>query len=296
MRVCGPGPVGGYIKIWAHPSYGFELYSTFVDHGAHDVRFTADGSAVVFTCRAGLLAWYLDDRRIETRLAATDSTRLSISEDGRWAAEQTVDEVPIRIRIFDLETAAERLTLEVSHKLPSSYFFFHFSKDGNRLVGVRRGSGDKPATATIWDLLTVREERSFAIDPYSVRSALSPDGNYLAAEYSADSIVQIWNTSNGELICTAGKQVDIRCLAYSPDGRILATGGEGTKNKKRAGEIKIWDATNGDELATIYDENSWGVTAMAFSPDGRTLASGNGDGMVVFWKVPEHLVTANVQQ
>jgi WD40 repeat protein len=230
---------------------------------------------------------------MELRLAATDETRFSLSDDCRWAAEQTADEDPVRIRIHDLESATERLTLHVHSARTSYYYFLHFSKQGDRLVGLRRGSGNCPATATVWNLVDGRQERIFNLDQGSVRSTLSADGTRLAVEYDRDDIVQVWDTNTGDLVCTAGKQDHVWCLAFSPDGRILASAGEGTANKKRAGEIRIWDPTNGHELARIYNESSWGVTAMAFSPDGQTLASGNGNGTVLFWKVPEHLVAGS---
>jgi len=65
------------------------------------------------------------------------------------------------------------------------------------------------------------------------------------------------------------------------------------ERKTTRARVKIWDAATGHELGTIYDESSWGVTALAFSPDGKTLASGNG--MLLFWTVPEHLVATMVR-
>jgi WD40 repeat protein len=66
-------------------------------------------------------------------------------------------------------------------------------------------------------------------------------------------------------------------VAFSPDGRRLATGGE-------ANTVKIWDVQNGQELRTLQGHNG-DVYTVAFSPDddGRWIASGGEDSAVKVW-------------
>jgi len=64
-------------------------------------------------------------------------------------------------------------------------------------------------------------------------------------------------------------------VAFSPDGRLLASGGFDKA-------VKLWDATSGALLRSL-DGHTSTVHTVAFSPDGRLLASGGGDGKNTLW-------------
>jgi Tol biopolymer transport system component len=78
-------------------------------------------------------------------------------------------------------------------------------------------------------------------------------------------------------------------LAFSPDGRLLATGHiDGNNLEFMPGAVKLWDTRTGKLVATwpVPDEPG-GVRALAFSPDGKTLAGpvGRTDGVAPAWPV-----------
>ena len=64
-------------------------------------------------------------------------------------------------------------------------------------------------------------------------------------------------------------------VAFSPNGRMLATGGWD-------GAVKLWDLKSGQEIATGNGHKGI-VLAVAFSPDSRMVASTGYDQRVRLW-------------
>src|SRR5262249_1112406 len=84
-----------------------------------------------------------------------------------------------------------------------------------------------------------------------------------------------------------GHDGDKLCAAFSPDGKLLATG-EGDHD--RPGTVRLWDAVTSEQLASLTRQTGR-VESVAFSPDGKLLAGTIGDEVKV-WDVKTQHVRA----
>ena len=94
--------------------------------------------------------------------------------------------------------------------------------------------------------------------------------------FATDKIIE--NAAIGGKIHTLqGHSDPIRSVAFSPDGKILASGSTDTT-------IKCWDVTTGRQIRTLQGHSNF-VVSVAFSPDGKILASGSYDKTIKLWNV-----------
>jgi WD40 repeat protein len=69
-------------------------------------------------------------------------------------------------------------------------------------------------------------------------------------------------------------------VAFSPDGRLLASGSSPDAT------IKLWEVATGS-LVRSLSGHTWAVNSVAFSPDGRLLASGSNDATIKLWDISD---------
>jgi WD40 repeat protein len=113
--------------------------------------------------------------------------------------------------------------------------------------------------------------------------ALSADGQRLASWAPEENVVSIWNLKTGKLYRELRGEFVVQepgkgaCLAFSPDGRMLAVGGPG-----RGNDVEVWEIVSGRRRGR-WSGHAAPVTAVAFSPDLKWLASGSEDSTVLVW-------------
>src|SRR5581483_2076672 len=128
-------------------------------------------------------------------------------------------------------------------------------------------------TACFWltDLATGAVLRSFPVGEKPVTRLAFLAGGRQVAALDGRGVVTVVDTTTGAKVREVGERGHrLMSLAASPDGVIVATGGQADTG---AASVNLWDAA-GRRVRPLYGPVT-DVTAVAYSPDGRTVAGGD---------------------
>jgi eukaryotic-like serine/threonine-protein kinase len=136
-----------------------------------------------------------------------------------------------------------------------------FSADGRRFL-----TNSTEGKARLWETATVRLLHEFPTSRlvFGAMATLGPDGEAVAVCRDASTLA-LCDASGKEIHSLERNGGCIRGLAFSPDGKLLASG-------DMNGTAKVWDTATGNELRAFPGLGS--LMAVAFSPDGRKLFFG----------------------
>ncbi|MBD2194818.1 MULTISPECIES: WD40 domain-containing protein [Calothrix] len=107
-----------------------------------------------------------------------------------------------------------------------------------------------------------------------------PDGTMLAS--GVDGVVSLWDARTGQKLRDLhGYNSSILALAWSPDGKYVACGGQQSL-------LVVWNAITGEHLTELGsnsgDRSCW-IMSLAWLADGAVLAGGYTDSTIKFWDV-----------
>lgn len=244
------GTESGEIRLWTVP--GTQPTQVLRGHTQRvsSVVFHPDGERLVSTSLDDTIRlWNLQAGELlhTLQLPRWGGGVLAMGPDGRLLASGGRNGL---IYLWDVETGQK------IHQIESQVRWVYalaFSPQGNLLAGSGR-----PKFVHLWDL-------SFLTQAPCAQSSQA------AASHSQDK------PQSNPIVTLQTKHAPVPALAFSPDGRFLASGSGGYVTE-------AWDLS---DLSSVDEQPKWSfdgdgswVNALAITPDGNTIASGTNEGII----------------
>jgi WD40 repeat protein len=232
-------------------------------------RYSPDGTLIatagseeavrIWDARSGALR-----QTLETGCEGDDA--LAFSPNGRLLATAGAGS---SVLLWDTGTWQRRASL-AGHK--KRVLSLDFSADGRRLL-----SGSEDHTARLWEVSGGKSLSSLRTTGLQYAEwgeaqvvRFSPDGGYFAVLFKGDpGWIDVYRAADRKRLYQV--MTDSSWIAFSPDGRLLAT-----HQNDLSGRVQVVRTATGDDAAA-FDTEGGSIYCGTFSPDGRTLALGSSD-------------------
>jgi WD40 repeat protein len=287
------GNISGTVHLWDVTISTPVSLGAFAGHRdpVEHIAFSPDGRTVASASDDGTIALWTTRGTLLGGLA-NSSIATTFSPDGRMLALSTVSSSGTVIALYSMPAGRLIRQLPVPGIAALS-----FSPDGQTLAVAPRTPSLGPIE--LWDVATGKVTGTLSTGFASTANgqssginsiAFSPDGSMLAVSATESTKIEVWSTANRSLLAsfsaiqyTSFPPADgggVFDLAFSPNGRLLATAGVD-------GLIRFYNVPGFSFAAGFKGVGS--TDAIAFSPNGRLFALGDSGGDVYLFKMPARI-------
>ncbi len=262
-KAVAVGAADGSITVW-ETTTARKLQFLPAQLAVMAVTFTPHGDLMAGDAQ-GIVLWDLLAGKVVKRISDRPVTNIVCCADGDWVAANP----DYHLTLWNARTW-QPAALVPTAKARTFYAAFG---------GPQAPAAEIADPAVSWSQISDGPQKRI-VWRSSYPLAISPDGKLLATSAMLGGDVAVWDTRTGEKLRTISTgNLSVTCLAFSPDGRWLLTGGQATP--LRPG-VKLLEVKYGFAL---WDVNSWsehllpmtagGGAAAVFSPDGSVIAIGS---------------------
>ncbi|MCP2340720.1 WD40 repeat domain-containing serine/threonine protein kinase [Actinomadura rupiterrae] len=239
---------------------------------------SADGRIAAAGTRSGTFTIrdVLTGKAIGTLPSGTRVQSVALSPDGRLLAYIGQDN---SLQVWDV--SAKKTVKTVPNYARSTQSVLLFSADGRDvLLGEGAVKRTRVADAPVKGATLGVPSAVTQIGAPVV--AVGPSGSTMASSNSTgDYTIYLGPPDDhGSTKLEGGHKGQITTLAFSPDGKVLASGAED-------GLVCLWHVPTARQVASVTADPKQ-VECVTFSPDGQSFASGGRTGVTKIWTFPGH--------
>ncbi|KYG19897.1 hypothetical protein SE92_06140 [Bradyrhizobium sp. AT1] len=262
------------------------------NRGVHSARFNPDGTRVVTASGDGTVRIWdaATAKELAVQKAPDGFSSLgtaAFSADGKHVVSTWGDGA----RVWNMASDSDPVRFSDG----SVVHYAGFSPDSAKVLVGYAALGTPADNAALWDVETGTEKLKLDGSSDLRCAAFSPDGKTIAG--CVGKSVRLWDADSGQMkLELKGHAGAVSALAFSGDGRLLASGSASDGNRSAAmvmsfsfiplppgsDDVRIWDMERGEELADLRSHTG-GITDVSFSPEGDYVLSASDDGTARVW-------------